>query len=121
MTAPNQPLPEQLSTWKRFRFRLEALGVRLLAGIVPLLPRGLVWRTGTAVGWLAYFALPVARKLAREFAAVFVPFDGIFAARSVVRPPAFWTPDGVHPSLAGHALMAHEWIKAVTAHPALGL
>ena len=65
MTAPNQPLPEQLSTWKRFRFRLEALGVRLLAGIVPLLPRGLVWRTGTAVGWLAYFALPVARKLAR--------------------------------------------------------
>ena len=63
----------------------------------------------------------VARKLAREFAAVFVPFDGIFAARSVVRPPAFWTPDGVHPSLAGHALMAHEWIKAVTAHPALGL
>ncbi len=57
----------------------------------------------------------VARKLAREFAAVFVPFDGIFAARSVAQPPAFWAADGVHPSLAGHALMAHEWIKAVTA------
>jgi len=65
MTAPNQPLPEKLSTWKRFRFQLEALGVRLLAGLIPRLPRGLVWRAGTAIGWLAYFTLPVARKLAR--------------------------------------------------------
>ena len=65
MTTPTQPLPIQLSTWKRFRFRLEALGVHILAGIVPVLPRGFVWRTGKAVGWLAYFALPEARKLAR--------------------------------------------------------
>jgi len=55
----------------------------------------------------------VARKLAREFAARFVPFDGIFAARSVLQPSAFWAGDGVHPTLPGHALMASEWIKAV--------
>jgi len=65
MTANNQPLPEKLSNWKRFRFRLEALGVSMLAGIIPVLPRGLVWRAGATVGWLAYFALPEARKLAR--------------------------------------------------------
>ena len=64
MTTPTQPLPIQLSTWKRFRSRLEALGVHILAGIVPVLPRGLVLRIGKAVGWLAYFALPEARKLA---------------------------------------------------------
>lgn len=65
MTAPNQPMTEQLSAWKRFRFQLEALGVRLLVVVVPLLPRGLVWRTGAAVGWLGYFAIPEARKLSR--------------------------------------------------------
>ncbi|MEI6492451.1 MAG: SGNH/GDSL hydrolase family protein [Verrucomicrobiota bacterium] len=55
----------------------------------------------------------VARKLAREFAARLVPFDGIFAARSVQQPPSYWAGDGVHPSLAGHALMAAEWIRTV--------
>ena len=64
MTTPTS-VPLQLSTWKRFRFRLEALGVQILAGIVPVLPRGLVWRIGKTVGWLAYFALPEARTLAR--------------------------------------------------------
>ena len=64
MTTPT-PAPIQLSNWKRFRFRLEALGVHILAGIVPVLPRGLVWRIGKTVGWLAYFALSEARKLAR--------------------------------------------------------
>jgi len=56
----------------------------------------------------------VARKLAREFAAVFVPFDGIFAAKSILQPPAFWAGDGVHPTLPGHALMASAWIEAVS-------
>lgn len=57
----------------------------------------------------------VIRKLAREFDALLVPFDGIFAARSILQPPAFWAADGVHPTLPGHALMATEWIRTVTA------
>jgi len=62
----------------------------------------------------------VARKLAREFGSRYVPFDGIFASHAVFQPPAFWTPDGVHPSPAGHALMAAEWIKAVTSRSSMG-
>jgi len=54
------------------------------------------------------------RDLAREFGATYVPLDGIFAAASVVRGPAYWLPDGVHPSAAGHALIARHWIDAVT-------
>jgi len=57
----------------------------------------------------------IVRKLAREFASTLIPFDGIFAASAVVRPPDFWAADGVHPSLPGHALMASEWIRAVMA------
>ena len=51
--------------WKRWRFRLEAFGVRLLTVIVPVLPRGFVWRAGAAGGWLAYYVVPLFRKIAR--------------------------------------------------------
>lgn len=57
----------------------------------------------------------VVRQLAREFGAVLVPLDGLFAEASTKADPAFWTPDGVHPSPAGHALIAEAWLKAVGA------
>jgi acyl-CoA thioesterase-1 len=55
------------------------------------------------------------RRLAREYRAIYVPFDGLFAQASTQRPPAFWAADGVHPSPAGHALMAQAWLRAVNA------
>lgn len=55
------------------------------------------------------------RKLAREFDAMFVPLDGLFAAASAVREPAFWAQDGVHPTSRGHALIAQAWLHAVGA------
>jgi acyl-CoA thioesterase I len=61
--------------------------------------------------------IQVARDLAREFATVYIPLDGVFAAAAVEREPAFWLPDGVHPSQAGHALIAQTWLKAVQAIP----
>jgi lysophospholipase L1-like esterase len=59
--------------------------------------------------------IAVARELAREFAAIYVPLDGVFARVAVQREPAFWLNDGVHPTLAGHALIAQEWLRAVKA------
>ncbi len=53
------------------------------------------------------------RELAREFGAVYIPLDGLFAQASTRREPAFWAADGVHPTLAGHALIAQAWLKAV--------
>ena len=57
----------------------------------------------------------VVRDLAREFEAVLVPLDGIFAAASCQREPAFWAHDGVHPTPAGHALIARAWMDAMEA------
>ena len=59
--------------------------------------------------------LHVVRTLAREFGAVLVPMDGIFAEAATRREPAFWAGDGVHPSLPGHALIAQAWLRAVKA------
>ena len=56
--------------------------------------------------------IQIIRDLAREFGAVLVPLDGIFAQAAARREPAFWIPEGVHPSPAGHALIAQNWLKA---------
>jgi len=56
-----------------------------------------------------------ARQLAREFNAIYIPLDGIFASACTKREPAFWAADGVHPTSNGHALMTIEWMKAVKA------
>lgn len=55
------------------------------------------------------------RKLAREFGAYLVPFDGIFASAAARRETAFWSANGVHPSAAGHALMAQAWLRTMRA------
>jgi lysophospholipase L1-like esterase len=55
------------------------------------------------------------RELAHEFNTLYVPLDGLFAAQSALTGPAYWAGDGVHPSPAGHALIANAWLNAVKA------
>lgn len=55
----------------------------------------------------------IVRELAREFQAVLVPLDGLFAQASTLAPSSYWTSDGVHPTPAGHALIAKAWLEAV--------
>jgi lysophospholipase L1-like esterase len=55
----------------------------------------------------------VAGKMAREFDALFVPFQSMFDDAVKKAPPAHWAGDGVHPSMAGAYLMAQEWLKVV--------
>ncbi|GIP38352.1 lipase [Paenibacillus sp. J31TS4] len=57
----------------------------------------------------------VVRELAREYGAKLVPLDGLFAQASARMEPARWAHDGVHPSPAGHALIARAWLEAVGA------
>lgn len=59
--------------------------------------------------------IAVVRRLAREFSALLVPLDGIFAQAAALREPAFWAGDGVHPAPEGHALIAQSWLQAVKA------
>ena len=55
----------------------------------------------------------VAKMMADEFNASFVPFQTMFDQALEKAPPAYWAKDGVHPSLAGAYLMAQEWLKVV--------
>lgn len=55
------------------------------------------------------------RRLAREFEAYYVPLDGLFATATCRVEPSYWSGDGVHPSPAGHALIAQAWLERVNA------
>ena len=55
------------------------------------------------------------RELANEFKTLYVPLDGLFAQASTQTSPAYWAPDGVHPSPAGDALIAQAWLQTVQA------
>jgi len=53
------------------------------------------------------------RDLAAETSSILVPLDRLFAEACRARPPEFWAADGVHPTPAGHALIARAWLDAV--------
>ncbi|CAM3136898.1 SGNH/GDSL hydrolase family protein [Paenibacillus lupini] len=78
-----------------------------------------VLRTGVTVaeweGWRGKVDAQrtIVKQLAEEFDAVFVPFQQAFDQAAEQAAPDYWLFDGVHPTAAGHHLMAVEWLKAV--------
>jgi lysophospholipase L1-like esterase len=55
----------------------------------------------------------IVRKLATKYDTVFVGFQEVFEKACEKAPAEYWIWDGVHPTVAGHELMAREWIKQV--------
>ncbi len=51
----------------------------------------------------------MAERVANEFKLDFVPFQKMFDEAIQNTEPSYWAGDGVHPTLAGHALMANKW------------
>jgi lysophospholipase L1-like esterase len=57
----------------------------------------------------------IVKKLAHEFRAVFVPLQSVFDKARGRAAPQAWAADGVHPTLAGHMLLAKTWFEVVCA------
>lgn len=55
-----------------------------------------------------------AREIAGQFGAVFIPYQSVFDKAAKVAPPAYWTGDGVHTTLAGSELMAEAWLSSIS-------
>lgn len=51
------------------------------------------------------------RRLAAEFGAEFLDLQRLFDEACEKLPPEHWTQDGVHPTAAGHRLIANAWEK----------
>jgi lysophospholipase L1-like esterase len=57
-----------------------------------------------------------AARTAKNFHAIFVPFQAMFDEAAALGPPEISTRDGEHPREGGGtALMAHAWMKAIRA------
>ena len=59
----------------------------------------------------------VVAQLAGEFRATLVPFQSLFDEAVEKAPPDYWALDGVHPTAAGHMLMAKCWLRHVCGDP----
>ncbi len=72
---------------------------------------------GTAIGapWEKDFPAyrEAAKQIAKDYGAVFIPYQRIFDEALSVAPVSYWCPDGVHPSMAGGHLMAKAWIEGL--------
>jgi len=54
-----------------------------------------------------------AARVARRVNATFVPMQDRFTALASRSTPEYWAADGVHPTAAGHGLIAERWRRAV--------
>ncbi|WP_322745799.1 SGNH/GDSL hydrolase family protein [Paenibacillus donghaensis] len=55
----------------------------------------------------------IARRLAEEFGTVFVPLQDALDEAAKRAEPTYWLYDGVHPSGAGHEVIARRWLEVV--------
>ncbi len=105
------PLDEFAATYERICRRITGdLAARLIVCEPFLLhtpPDRAEWRVDLDP------RIHAARRVAQQFASVYVPLDGIFAAAACTEPAEHWTGDGVHPTPAGHSLIADAWLRAV--------
>jgi lysophospholipase L1-like esterase len=50
-------------------------------------------------------------RLAAKYGALFVPAQKLFSDAAANTAPVVWSKDGVHPTPAGHWMLALEWLK----------
>lgn len=55
----------------------------------------------------------IVKKLAEETGACLVPFQRALNEALRLAPPHYWTTDGVHPTVAGHQVLAETWYQHV--------
>ncbi len=53
-----------------------------------------------------------ARRVAEQFNLVFIPLQKRFDELTKIAPPSFWLADGVHPTPAGHEIIAEAVVEA---------
>ena len=88
---------------------------RLLPRVHLIVLEPFVLRTGAVdARWFPEFdqRRAAAARVATHARATFVPLQSIFNQRARTAPPEYWAADGVHPTPAGHAVIAEHWRRA---------
>ncbi len=72
--------------------------------------------TGTSEDWEAFarempLRAQAVREIAGEFGGLYLPLQARFDEACARCPAAYWLSDGVHPTPAGHQLIADAWLS----------
>ena len=51
------------------------------------------------------------RRIAEEYHQTFLPLQDMFDQATEIQPASYWLGDGVHPTPAGHQLIADKWLE----------
>jgi lysophospholipase L1-like esterase len=128
LTVPSPPRPDarppkSLVTREMFLDTYDGLlsltrkalqGIRIILCTPFVLPVDKIGRDWDL--WIGEVSLRsvMIRDLALKHGAELLEFQPLFDRATQLAPASFWMPDGVHPSAAGHQLMADEWLKRVS-------
>lgn len=93
--------------------RLENPNIKFILGEPFLLPVGAVKSNWKVWSDEVSARQPIAKDIANEFDAVYVPYQTAFNDALKRAAADYWIWDGIHPMPAGHELMAREWLKAI--------
>lgn len=113
-----QPIPtdEELAKFEaNYRLLLEQLQEKTEAKIVLMEPFVLPFPSDR-LNWRDQLdpRIQIVRQLAAEYNAVLVPLDGLLNAKGISDNCAKYTgDDGVHPTLAGHKVIADAWLSSL--------
>lgn len=71
---------------------------------------------GTSGDWETFakelpLRVQAVRQIAGELHTLFLPLQEMFENACKVQPPEYWLMDGVHPTAAGHQLIADAWLE----------
>ena len=87
-----------------------------LPGVRLVVLEPFVLRTGAvADAWFPEFdqRRAVAARVARRAGATLVPLHDLFQRLAREASPEYWAADGVHPTVAGHGVIARTWLDVV--------
>ena len=88
-------------------------GVKLVLGEPFALPVGDRAKTWATWGENTRQQQAVVARLAQKYGAALVRYQQVFDEAQKHAPAEYWIWDGVHPTYAGHQLMADEWVRTV--------
>nr|AMO51591.1 SGNH esterase [Alkalibacterium sp. SL3] len=98
-----------------YRFLLKSLHQRTDARVI-LMESFVLPYPKRRVGWRNDLdkRIQIVRKMARDYQTELIPLDGLLNAAGIRDGFSYYTgDDGVHPTVAGHGLIANSWLKAV--------
>lgn len=125
LTVPPPPRtdgrpPKSLVTREMFRDAYDRLltltrktlpGIRIILCTPFVLPVDKIGRDWDLWNGEVSLRSSMIRDLARGHGSDLIEFQPLFDRAARLAPASFWIPDGVHPSAAGHQIMADEWLR----------